>query len=117
VLYHFNWELFDHTPYSPDLAQATTTCLSTWRTGWDHSASAIMRIWRKMSKRGPAHRRQTSMAQAYITYSPIHVPQFRWRPGSEVAYTCMYFSYIIKLFFSLLVFNRSPEFNFRIALI
>jgi hypothetical protein len=29
VLYHFNWELFDHTPYSPDLAQATTTCLST----------------------------------------------------------------------------------------
>jgi regulator of replication initiation timing len=29
LLEHFNWELFDYLPYSPDLLQATTTCLPT----------------------------------------------------------------------------------------
>jgi transposase len=29
LLEHFNWELFDHPPYSPDLFRATTTCLPT----------------------------------------------------------------------------------------
>jgi hypothetical protein len=42
LLDHFNWELFDHHPYSPDL-RATVTCLPTRRTGWDHIASTIMR--------------------------------------------------------------------------
>jgi hypothetical protein len=27
LLEHFNWELFDHTPYSPDLAPVSTTSL------------------------------------------------------------------------------------------
>jgi hypothetical protein len=31
------------------LLWATTTCLPTWRTGWDHSTSAIMSWW-KVSK-------------------------------------------------------------------
>jgi hypothetical protein len=51
LLEHFSWELFDHPPYSPGL-RATTTCLLTWRTGCDHSASAIMRSLWKVLKRG-----------------------------------------------------------------
>jgi hypothetical protein len=31
LLEHFNWELFDRPPYSPDLAP-TIACLPTWRT-------------------------------------------------------------------------------------
>jgi hypothetical protein len=34
----------------------TTTCLPTWITGWDHSASTIMRSSWKVSKYGWAHR-------------------------------------------------------------
>jgi histone-lysine N-methyltransferase SETMAR len=33
VLEHFNWELFDHPPYSPDLALSNYhlfTCLKNW---------------------------------------------------------------------------------------
>jgi hypothetical protein len=46
---------------------ATAICLPTWRSGWDHSASAIMKSWWKMSKHGWAHRWQT-----YLTHtSPI----------------------------------------------
>jgi histone-lysine N-methyltransferase SETMAR len=29
LLRHFNWELFGHLPYSPNLAPSTTTCLPT----------------------------------------------------------------------------------------
>jgi hypothetical protein len=28
--------------------RATTTCLPTWRTGWDHSPSTIMRSWERV---------------------------------------------------------------------
>jgi hypothetical protein len=49
--------------------RATTTCflVPTRRTGWDHSASTIMRSGRKASKRGWTHRRQTSLTHAYKT--------------------------------------------------
>jgi hypothetical protein len=53
----------------------TTTCLPTWRTGWDHSVSAIMRSWWKVSKCDRAHMWQTW--QAYKSYFPIQVSQFR----------------------------------------
>jgi hypothetical protein len=36
----------------------------TW-TGYDHSASTIIRSWWKVSKCGWAHRRQTSLTQTY----------------------------------------------------
>jgi transposase len=42
LLEHFNWELFDHPPYTSDLAPSYCTCLPTRRTGWDHSVSKIM---------------------------------------------------------------------------
>jgi hypothetical protein len=54
---HFYWELFDRS-------ERLTTCLPTWRTDWDHSASTIMRSWWKVSKRGFSHRRQTSLTHA-----------------------------------------------------
>jgi hypothetical protein len=49
--------------------RATTTCLRTWTTGWDHSASTIMSWW-KLSKRVWAHRRQTCLLQAYRNLFP-----------------------------------------------
>jgi hypothetical protein len=44
--------------------RATTTCLPTWSTGWDHSVSTVM-SWCKMSKLVSAHSRWTSLTQAY----------------------------------------------------
>jgi hypothetical protein len=32
----FNWELFDHPPYSRGMLRATTTSVSSWRPGCDH---------------------------------------------------------------------------------
>jgi transposase len=61
LLEHFNWELFDHHPYSPDLAPSYYRLLTTSRTGCDHSASTIMRSLWKVSKRSRAHRRQASL--------------------------------------------------------
>jgi hypothetical protein len=48
---------------------AATTYLPTWRSGWDHGASAI-RSWWNLSKRGWAHRRQNSLIQAYKNLFP-----------------------------------------------
>jgi hypothetical protein len=64
--------LFDHLYYSLDMAsrdyhQFTRTYLKNWL---NHSASIIMRNWWKMSKRGRAHRRQTSLTQAYKNLFP-----------------------------------------------
>jgi hypothetical protein len=50
LLEHFNWELSNHPPYSPDLTPVITTCLPTWRSGWDHRTSTAMRSWWKVSK-------------------------------------------------------------------
>lgn len=58
--------------------QGTCTCLSSWRTGWNHNISTIMRSWWEVSKlmwdlTGVRHlwHRHTE------TYSPIwQVPQF-----------------------------------------
>jgi hypothetical protein len=62
--------LFDHTPYSPDLSPSDYHLLTTWRTGWDHSASAIMRgVW-KVWKSGRSHRWQTTLTQAYKNLFP-----------------------------------------------
>jgi hypothetical protein len=72
--------------------RATTNCLQTWSTGWDHSASTTMRSWWKMSKCGWAHGQQTSLAQTYKTYSFIRkLPQFQQWLHWEVAH----FLYII----------------------
>jgi hypothetical protein len=43
--------------------RATGTCLHTWRTCWNHSASTVMSSWWNMAKRGWAHRRHTSLTQ------------------------------------------------------
>jgi hypothetical protein len=48
----------------------TITCLSTWRTGSDHSASTIMRSSWKVSKHGWPHRLHTSLTQAYKNFFP-----------------------------------------------
>jgi transposase len=65
LLEHFNWELFDHPPYSPDLAPSDYHLFTYRRTGWNYSASTIMRSSWKLSKRGWSHRQQTSLTQAY----------------------------------------------------
>jgi peptidoglycan/xylan/chitin deacetylase (PgdA/CDA1 family) len=65
LLEHFNWELFDHPPYNPDLAPRDCH-LFTYPTKWLRSqCSTIMKSWWKVSKHGWAHRRQTSLTQAH----------------------------------------------------
>jgi hypothetical protein len=70
LLGHFNWELFDHPPYSPDHASSDYNLFTYLKNCWDHSASTIMRSWWKVSKHGWAHRRQTSLTQAYKILFP-----------------------------------------------
>jgi hypothetical protein len=113
---HFNWELFDHPPYSPDTLRVTITCLPTWKTGWNHSTSTIMRSWWKVSKRGWAHRRQTSLTEAHKNLFPdmtsVTIPAVT---TLRIAYVYMYFLYIIIFFFIACFVNSSPEVTFLIA--
>jgi hypothetical protein len=67
MLEHFiSAESYLTTPYNTDLTPASTTCLSSWRPGCDHSTSTVMKSWWKVSKHGWVHR-----WQAYKTYSLI----------------------------------------------
>jgi hypothetical protein len=50
--------------------RATATCFLTWRSGLDHSVSAVIRCWWKVSKCGWAHGQQTSLTQAYKNLFP-----------------------------------------------
>jgi hypothetical protein len=107
LLEHFNWELFDHHTYSPDLA--LNERLPTWRTRWDHCASTIMRNWQKVSKCGWAHRQQTSLTQAYINLFPnvtcasiLAVIMLRRSWSMYVSFACS--------------LNSSPEVTFHTAL-
>jgi hypothetical protein len=69
LLEHFNWELFDHSPYSPDLTP-NDYHLFTYLKHWlDHSTSKIKNCW-NMSKRGWAHRWHTSLTQGYRNLFP-----------------------------------------------
>jgi hypothetical protein len=70
LLEHFSWECLTTLLTALILLRATTTCLPAWRTSWNHSASTVMRSWGKVSKRGWAHRRQTSLTQAYKNLFP-----------------------------------------------
>jgi hypothetical protein len=79
------------------LIRVTTSCLPTWRTGWDHSASAIIRswweVWAELTSDRILWHRHTK------TYSPTQVPQFWWWLHWEVTWVCMYFIHIIILFY------------------
>jgi hypothetical protein len=65
LLEHFNWELFDHPSYSPDLAPSNDL-LFTYLKCWLGS----QRSWWKVSEHGWAHRWQTSLTQAYKSIFP-----------------------------------------------
>jgi hypothetical protein len=70
LLEHFNWELFDHSPYSPDLAPRTTTCLPTFNN--NEELMEGVKMW--LSSQA-ADFFDTTIQK---TYSPIRQePQFR----------------------------------------
>jgi hypothetical protein len=58
--------------------RATTTCLPIWRTGCDHSSSAKMMTFRKVTKRGWVDTRQASLTQAYKNVFPNPTRSLRW---------------------------------------
>jgi transposase len=104
LLEYFNWELFDHPPYSSDLTPSDYhlfTYLKNW-LGSQHFnnneeliegvktwlSSWVADFWHRHTK----------------TFFPIRqVFQFRRWLCCEVAWVCIYVSYIIQIFFSLLV--------------
>jgi hypothetical protein len=99
-------------------SQATTTCLPTWKTEWDHSASTIMRSWWTVSKRGWAHKKQTSLTKAYRIISPnkgsVSVPVVTMIRSSLSMY--IFFAYN-KLVFLIACSVSSPlDVTFQIAL-
>jgi hypothetical protein len=55
------------------LFQTTAACLPTWRTGWDHSISTIMRSWRKVSKHSWAHRWHAFLTQAWSSFRMLNL--------------------------------------------
>jgi histone-lysine N-methyltransferase SETMAR len=72
LLEHFNWELPDHPPYSPDLAPSgyrPFTCQKNW-----------LRLQRFNNNEELMEGVKTWLSsQAHKTYSPIRqVPQFWW---------------------------------------
>jgi histone-lysine N-methyltransferase SETMAR len=69
LLEHFNRELFNHPPYSPDLTPSDYHLFAYLKNLWDHSPSTIMSWW-KVSKHDWAHRQQTSLTQAYKNLFP-----------------------------------------------
>jgi hypothetical protein len=81
--------------------QTTTTCLPTWRTGCNHSTSAIMRSWWKVLKHGRAHKllwhRHKNLFPDMTSISVLAVTMLRSSLG------CMYFLYIIILFLLLVL--------------
>jgi hypothetical protein len=97
----------------------STTCLPTWRTGWDHSDSTIMRSWWKVSKRGWAHTQQTSLTKAYKNVFPdmtsasiLVVTTFRSSLSMYVFFVYNNIFFLIACFV-----NSSPEVTFQIALV
>jgi hypothetical protein len=67
LLEHFNWESFEHPPYSHALTPSdydlfTHIYLKNWLSSLHLT---VIRIWWKVSKHGWTHRRQTSLTQAY----------------------------------------------------
>jgi hypothetical protein len=87
----------------------TTICLPAWRTGWDHSASAIMSSWWKVSKHGWAQRRQICLTQTYRHLFPntsALIPTMtRLRCSYKVPFLIAHFA------------NSSPKITFRIPLL
>jgi hypothetical protein len=94
----------------------TTTCLPTWRNGWDHSAST-MSSW-KVSKCGWAHRQQISLTQE-------HKNLFSETMNASILVVTTLESCLSRyLFFVYTTFflvassvNSSPEVTFRTALV
>jgi hypothetical protein len=83
--------------------QATTTCSPTWRSGWDHSTSTIIRSWCKVSKRGWAHRRQTSLTQAYKNLFPNTIASIPGVTTLRSSLSIYVYLYIIKICLFLLL--------------
>jgi hypothetical protein len=98
--------------------QVTTTCLLTWRIGWDHSALTVVRGWWKVSKHDWAHRLQASLIQAYKNVFPDNTS------ASVLALTMLRSSWSIYVFFVYNNFfliacfvNSSPKVAIWIALV
>jgi hypothetical protein len=73
LMEHFNWELFDHRPFSSVLALSDYhqfAYLQKWQV---HSALVILSWW----CRNVAELAGCSLTQAYRTYCWIKVPQFQ----------------------------------------
>jgi hypothetical protein len=81
--------LFDHAPYSPDLAPSDYQLRTYVKNCWNQSASTKMRSWWKVSKCGWTHRWQLLWHKHTQTYSQIQVPLFRRWLRCEVALVCM----------------------------
>jgi histone-lysine N-methyltransferase SETMAR len=103
LLEHVNWELFDHPPYSPDLAPSEYHLLSYLKTWLGSQQFNNNEESLKGVKCGGAYRRQTSLTQAYKNLFPDTTS------ASVLVMTMlrnslsMYFLYII-IFFSYCLF-------------
>jgi transposase len=115
LLERFNWELFDHPPYSPDLAPNDYhlfTHLKNWLRSQRFNNNELM----KGLKCGWAHRRQTSLRKAYKKL-------FLDTSASFLAVTTLRSSismyiFFVKIFISRCLFiSSSLEFTFWVTLI
>jgi hypothetical protein len=110
LLEHLKWGLSDHPLYSPDVHSRDyhRFAYTTWRNGWDPSASTITSWW-KMSKHGWAHRQQAFLTQAYKNTFPntsASIPVMTTLRSSLSMYIFLYITHFSSLLVSLTAHQR-----------
>jgi hypothetical protein len=94
LLQHYNWELFDHPAYSPDLAPREYSVFIYLKNLLGSQRFKNNEELMEGSKRGRLHRRQTSLTQAYknlFSYTSASIPAVTTLRNS----LCTYFLYVI----------------------
>jgi histone-lysine N-methyltransferase SETMAR len=109
LLEQFNWELFDHLPYSPDLAPSDYhlfSYLKNWvRSQRFNSNEGLMegvKTWLSSQATEFFRYRHTK------TYSPIQVPQFRRVTTLRISLSMYVYLYTMNFFLIACLVNSSP---------
>jgi hypothetical protein len=101
---------------APILLRATTACLPTGRTGWDHSAWTIMSWWRWQNV--------AELTGGRLRWTHAYKNLFRNTTGASIlavtmlrSSLSMYIFFVYNNFFLPLLVNNSLEITFWIALV
>jgi hypothetical protein len=103
LLQHFDWEVFDHPPYSPDLAPSDRlfTYLKNWLRSQHFNNNKLLEGVKMWLSSQVADFFDIGITETYFQIQ--QVSQFRRWPCWEVGYACMHF-FLYNNFFSCCLF-------------